>query len=423
MNRAGFRDRLTATLTGEPVALHFLDLDRFKLVNDALGHHAGDQLLREDVADRIRRRTRGSDSVGRLGGDEFAILQPGLRDPDDAAALAQGIIELVNQPFLINGKEIRVGVSVGITLSPQDGVNPEDLLRKADLAMYRAKQDGRGTFRFFASEMEAAVQSQLSLEGEIRQGLARGEFVLHYQPQIRLLDGAVIGVEALIRWQHPIRGLLAPGAFLPVIEDTALMIPLTDWVLKTACAEASRWAASGRELRIAVNVSAVHVERGNLELSVETALNETSLPAHLLELEVTEGLFLPDKPAAVDVLRRLAERRIRISIDDFGTGYSSLSYLRRLPVHQLKIDRSFVIGVADDKKDAALVRAIIGLGHDLGLAVIAEGVERSDQLEFLRSEACDEIQGHLISRPISAAEFDRYLLTARESVAVAGGHA
>jgi diguanylate cyclase (GGDEF)-like protein/PAS domain S-box-containing protein len=409
LNRSGFRDRLTAALNGEPLALHFLDLDRFKLVNDALGHHTGDQLLRE-VADRIRRRVRGSDSVGRLGGDEFAILQPGLRTPDDAAALAQGILDAINQPFTISGQEIRVGVSVGITLSPRDGGDPDDLLRRADLAMYRAKQEGRGIFRFFAPEMEQAVQSQLSLEGEIRQGLERREFVLHYQPQVRLTDGTVVGAEALIRWQHPTRGLLSPGAFLPVIEDTALIIPLSDWVLKEACAEACRWQAAGHTLGVAVNVSAVHVERGNLEASVEAALAETGLSPHLLELEVTEGLFLPDKPAAAEVLRRLRNRGIRVSIDDFGTGYSSLSYLRRLPVNQLKIDRSFVTGVAEDKKDAALVRAIIGLAHDLGLGVIAEGVETGEQLEFLRCEACDEIQGYLVSRPISAPAFGQYLV-------------
>ncbi len=408
LNRTGFRDRLIATLTGEAMALHFLDLDRFKLVNDALGHHVGDQLLRE-VADRIRRRVRGSDSVGRLGGDEFAILQPGLRSSEDAASLAHGIIEALNEPFIVGGQEIRVGVSVGITVSPRDGVDPDDLLRNADLAMYRAKQEGRGTFRFFAAEMEVAVQTQLSLEGEIRQGILRGEFELHYQPQVRVIDGALVGAEALIRWRHPTRGLLAPGAFLPVIEDTPLIIPLSDWVLKTACAEACRWQASGHALRIGVNVSAVHVERGHLEESVEAALSETGLAPNLLELEVTEGLFLPDKPAAVDVLRRLNSRGVRVSIDDFGTGYSSLSYLRRLPVDQLKVDRSFVMGVAEDKKDAALVRAIIGLGHDLGLSVIAEGVETVAQMEFLATEACDEVQGYLLSRPISAAEFDQFL--------------
>jgi len=408
LNRAGFRDRLTAALTGEPVALHFLDLDRFKLVNDALGHHAGDDLLGQ-VADRIRHRVRGSDAVGRLGGDEFAIVQAGLRSPDDAAALAQGLISAIDQPFILGGKEVRVGVSIGVTIYPQDAVNPDDLLRNADLAMYRAKQNGRGTFQFFATEMDVAIQSQLSLEGEIRQGILRSEFEMHYQPLIRVADGAVVGTEALIRWRHPTRGLLTPGAFLPVIEDNSLIIVLSNWVLRTACTEACRWAKAGHPIRVAVNVSVYHVERGNLEASVDAALSESGLPQELLELEVTEGLFLPDKSSAVEVLRRLNARGIRVSIDDFGTGYSSLSYLRRLPVDRLKIDRSFVTGVADDLKDASMVRAIIGLAHDLGLGVIAEGVETAEQLAFLKAEGCDEVQGYLLSRPIPTVELDRFL--------------
>ncbi|MBA4192498.1 MAG: hypothetical protein C0467_31400 [Planctomycetaceae bacterium] len=410
LNRSGFRDRLTAALTGEPVALHFLDLDRFKLVNDALGHHAGDELLRL-VADRIRHRVRGSDTVGRLGGDEFAIVQPRLRSSDDASALARGLIEAIDQPFTLGGKEVRVGVSIGVTLYPQDAVSPDDLLRNADLAMYRAKQNGRGMFQFFASEMDDAIQTQLSLEGEIRQGILRGEFEMHYQPQHRIANGAVVGAEALIRWRHPTRGLLSPGVFIPVIEDTPLIISLSDWILKTACTDACRWTKAGHSIRVAVNVSVYHVERGNLEASVNAALSESGLPVELLELEVTEGLFLPDKTSTVEVLRRLHGRGIKVSIDDFGTGYSSLSYLRRLPVDQLKIDRSFVTGVAVDSKDASMVRAIIGLAHDLGLGVIAEGVETVEQMTFLRAEGCDEVQGYLLSRPIPVDRLDRYLAT------------
>ncbi|CAN5128122.1 hypothetical protein BH11PLA2_BH11PLA2_24520 [soil metagenome] len=410
MNRAGLNDKLATLLIGKPVALHFINLDQFKRVNDALGYHAGDELLKQ-VANRFRRRVCATDIICRLGGDEFAIIQTGVHTPDDAANLARSLIESLDPPFVIGKQELTVRASIGITLFPHDGDDPGMVLKNADLAMFLAKQEGGATFRFFAPGMEIIAQSRLSLEGEIRLGIALGEFELYFQPQVVVSDGSVIGAEALLRWKHPTRGILTPGVFLPVAEDSGLILPLSEWTLQTACEEARGWLTAGRPLRVAVNVSVTQVQRGDLVETVRNILQSSRLPTELLELEITEGLLLPDVPLSSDVLRNLHDLGVTMAIDDFGTGYSSLSYLHRLPVDRLKIDRSFVMRLPGGTKDAALVRAMIGLGHDFGLKVIAEGVETAEQLAFLQAEECDEAQGFFFSPPVPVAEFTMYLAT------------
>ncbi|VTS00819.1 sensor domain-containing protein [Tuwongella immobilis] len=401
LNRSGFRDRLSQSLHSGTHALHFIDLDRFKLVNDALGHLAGDELLRQ-VAERLRLRIRADDVAARLGGDEFAILQPNVTDPLAASGLAQGILETLSRPFDIFGDEVRIGCSIGITFYPQDGTSSEVLLKNADLAMYQAKQSGRGTFRFFTIELEREVQARIALETELRRALERQEFTLLFQPQVDLVRGELIAAESLLRWQHPVRGLIGPGAFLTVAEESGLILPIGEWVLRAACRQARAWLDANCPIRVAVNISVAQFQRSDLAVLVASILQETQLPPEYLELELTESLLLPDVPESERLIAALSKLGVKLAIDDFGTGYSSLSYLRRLPVDRLKIDRSFVSGLPDNPRDATLVRAITGLGHDLHLRVIAEGIETAEQCRFLRSCGCDEGQGFWFGRPLEA---------------------
>jgi diguanylate cyclase (GGDEF)-like protein/PAS domain S-box-containing protein len=393
------------------LALHFLDLDHFKLVNDSLGHDVGDKLLRA-VADRLRSLVRSTDIVARLGGDEFAIVQTNLTHTGGAITLAQKLLDILAQPLEIDGHQLHVTASIGITFYPSDGKTTDSLVKNADLAMYRAKNAGRNTYQFFSRSMNVANQERLTWEYDLREALAKGEFLLHYQPQMEDTLRRLTGLEALVRWQHPTRGLVSPGQFISIAEDSGLIQALGRWVLHTACKQAQAWHAAGLlPCRIAVNVSAVQFKHGDLVATVEEALQASQLPPHLLELEVTESLLMENVTMATTILQKLEALGIHVAIDDFGMGYSSLSYLKRFAVQKLKIDQSFVHDLLTDANDAIIVRAIIGLAHSLGLQVIAEGVETQAQLERLRAEACDEVQGYYLSRPLPVEEMTRFLQT------------
>ena len=423
-NRALLQDRLRQELArarrhGSRFALHLLDLDRFKGVNDALGHQVGDRLL-EAVAERLRSCVREADTVARLGGDEFAILQTGVRGSEDAAELASRITKVVARPFVFNSHEIGTTASIGVTLHPADGGDIDMLLKNADLAMYRAKAEGRDGYRFFASEMRTLAEKLNVLEVDMRNGIARGEFVLHFQPQIDLASGRIIGAEALLRWQRPGWGLLRPVYFLDHAEDCGLIVPINEWVLHEACAEAQAWAGlAGRPLRVAVNLSPVQFRKQDVRRLVLRALEQTGLAPASLELELTENIVMENIERAAASLRRLRELGVGISIDDFGTGYSSLGYIKRFPVDRLKIDKGFIQNLCTDPNDAAIVRAIISLGHGLNLGVTAEGTEVAQHLDHLKAEGCDEAQGNYISPPLPADEFKA--LIQRQEVLMGSG--
>jgi diguanylate cyclase (GGDEF)-like protein len=405
-NRVLFRNQLEeavlrARRSGENLAVHFIDLDGFKNVNDTLGHGVGDDLLR-CVADRLQKTVRDTDKVARLGGDEFAVLQLASELPSGAAVLAARLIEAVKAPCFIDEHQILVGASIGIAVLRTDGLhfNPDDLLKSADLAMYRAKAEGRGTFRFFEPEMDARAQARRSLELELRRALAHRSFALHYQPLVNLQSDSITGFEALLRWSHPERGAIPPAEFIPLAEETGLIVPLGEWVLRQACSDAATWAG---DIKVAVNLSPVQFRTGDLVQSVADALAESNLPPSRLELEITESVLLDKTQTNLSVLRRLRELGVAISLDDFGTGYSSLSYLRNFQFDKIKIDQSFVRHMSEERQSGAIVSAIAGLGESFGIPTIAEGVETLDQLEGLRSRGCTEVQGFFISQPIPAA--------------------
>ncbi|MBK8211344.1 MAG: EAL domain-containing protein [Rhodospirillales bacterium] len=412
-NRTLFQDRLRQALAqsrrlGGETAVLCVDLDRFKDVNDTLGHAAGDQLLRR-VTGRLRTCLRETDTLARLGGDEFAIIQSGPAQPEAAAVVAQRIVERLAEPFDLNGHEAIIGCSVGIALStgmPSD--NPEAVLRSADLALYRAKEEGRGTFCFFEEEMNIRLNARKRLETDLRRALAEEQFQLHYQPQIDLASGRLVGVEALLRWYHPERGPILPGDFIPVAEDTGLIGPLGEWVLQTACRQATRWPG----LKMAVNLSPVQFRMPGLELSVARVLAETGMLGERLELEITESVLLHDTEATITTLRALKNLGVSVAMDDFGTGYSSLGYLRRFPFDKIKIDRSFVCDVAEGGDATAIVRAVVRLGRSLGIRTNAEGVETGPQAEFLAVEGCDEVQGYHFGRPMMAADIEQMIRAA-----------
>lgn len=413
-NRLLLRDRFdqaTAQADREQsgVAVLFLDLDNFKQVNDTLGHNYGDQLLVR-VVERLRGCLRDTDTISRQGGDEFVVLLPHLRNTADIGTIAHNIIEAFVEPFEIESFSINTTFSVGVSLYPDDGREFDMLLRNADTALYQAKDSGRDTYRFFSEKMNMDAQEQLHLQGQLRNAVKHQEFLLHYQPQIDIASGRIIGAEALVRWQHPERGLIPPGKFIPLAERTGLVIPMGEWVLYEACRQAQLWRESGHALVMAVNLSALQFKRGNLLETVSGALKQSGLPAELLELELTESILLQDVDVAIKMLHSPKEMGVKLSIDDFGTGYSSLSYLKRLAVNKLKIDQSFVRDLAEENDSAAIVKAIIQLGHTLQLTVIAEGVETDAQLAFLRDNGCDEVQGYLYSRPVSAGDFINMLI-------------
>ncbi|MBY0338373.1 MAG: EAL domain-containing protein [Acetobacteraceae bacterium] len=400
-NRVGFAERMERELgfrarTGEQFAVLALDLDRFKMVNDTLGHGTGDALLAK-VAARLRGAVRGEDLVCRLGGDEFAIVQFAPGQPEAAQHAAERLVELLARPFIVGGQVLNIGASVGIALYPADGTDLASLARNADLALYRAKSDGRGTFRFFEPEMDTRMQRRRMMEVELRTALSLRQFTLMYQPQLDTASGDIGGFEALVRWSHPERGTVSPADFIPLAEETGLIVPIGEWVLREACREAAGWPLP---VTVSVNLSPLQVRSPGLVELVSGACAAAGLPPERLELEVTESVLLADSDATIGTLRRLKALGVRISMDDFGTGYSSLSYLRSFPFDKIKIDRSFVGGIEAGGEAAAIVRAIIGLGRSLGMGTTVEGVETAAQLDYLRAEGCDQIQGYLIGRPL-----------------------
>ncbi len=426
-NRIGFTQQLLNAIAladrqQHRVAVMFVDLDHFKRVNDTLGHGAGDELLRV-VSARLSASVRGHDAVGRLegeaergsiarlGGDEFVIMLGGIHVPAEAASVARRLVAALAEPVSIQGNEIYVTGSVGIAVYPDDGGDIEALLKNADTAMYRAKEAGRGGFQFYDASMNARALARLTMEGQMRRALDRDEFVLYYQPKMDVATGTIVGAEALIRCQHPDQGLMAPSEFIPLAEDSGLVIPIGAWAIEEACRQLEWWDAKGfAAVPIAVNLAAPHLRERGLPGQVERALLRHGLRRGLLEIEVTESILMADPELSVEIARRLGDMGIQLSIDDFGTGYSSLSYLKRLPIHALKIDRSFVRDLATDPDDAAIITAIIAMAHSLKLKVVAEGVENDAQLTFLRARHCDEYQGFLTHRPMPATEFERLLL-------------
>jgi diguanylate cyclase (GGDEF)-like protein/PAS domain S-box-containing protein len=413
-NRTLFREQLEHALCrmtrNEQVAVHCLDLDHFKDVNDSLGHPIGDGLLSE-VARRLRECVRDGDTVSRLGGDEFAIVQAGAElQASDISSLASRLVEIVGAPYDIQGHQVIIGASIGISVAPDDGSDPDQLLKNADMALYRAKADGRGIYRFFEAGMDARAQARRLLELDLRAALHRGEFEVYYQPIHDIKSDHIICFEALVRWNHPLRGMTPPTDFIPLAEETGLIVPIGNWVLRKACADAAGWS---RDVGVAVNLSPAQFKSRNLVPSVIAALTGSGLAPHRLELEITETVLLQDSEATLATLHRLRDAGIRISMDDFGTGYSSLSYLRSFPFNKIKIDQSFVRELASRGESMAIVRAVTGLGRSLGISTTAEGVETTEQLALLRTEGCTEVQGYLFSRPRPAAEVESMLSEGR----------
>ncbi|WP_137932082.1 putative bifunctional diguanylate cyclase/phosphodiesterase [Mesorhizobium comanense] len=410
-NRSMFRERLDMALEREtvmPFAIFSLDLDRFKAVNDTWGHPAGDWLLRS-VAERLRRCLRNeTDLVARFGGDEFVVMQFNFRGIADAEKLAKRIVEAVARPFRDKNREMHVGVSLGIVTFPNDGSDADTLLKNADTALYRAKSEGRNLYRFFEPGMDAILQARRALEVDLETALPRQEFELAFQPIMNIASGDIIGAEALLRWHSPARGIVAPEDFIPVAEETGMIVSLGDWALRNACAAAATWPPG---LRVAVNASAVQLGSEGFARGVISALAFSGIPASQLELEITETVLMDESKTVLKTLRQLRELGIRIALDDFGTGYSSLGYLRRFPVDKIKIDRSFTRDMRN-RDTAAIVRTIIELGMELGIVVTAEGVETEAQLDMLRHHGCIEAQGYLIGAPSKAADIQR-LLTSR----------
>jgi len=409
-NRTLLHDRLGQQLAharreGSMVAVLLLDLDSFKDVNDALGHPLGDRLLCT-VAQRINTVVRATDTLARLGGDEFLLVQPQVRRSADVITLADKILATVATPLDLAGQELQISTSIGVALFPQDGQDPDALLQHAELALYRAKAQGRGQYRFFEPAMDDEAQARRRLERELRQALEQGEFVLHYQPQLDLASGRLVGAEALVRWNHPERGLVPPGEFIPAAEANGLIRPLGAWVLREACRQATVWRERGWDLSVAVNLSPVQLRHRQLLPLIGVALEAAGLEPARLELEITEGVLMENVEQQGDgLLRGLTADGVRLALDDFGIGYSSLAYLRHLPVKTIKIDRSFVRDLGQDPDALALVRAIVTLGHSLRKRVVAEGIENATQLALLRELGCDEAQGYHIARPLDAAQF------------------
>jgi diguanylate cyclase (GGDEF)-like protein len=396
--RESLAQNLPRTLRGEQLALMYLDLDHFKAVNDTLGHPAGDALLCQ-VAQRLLHCVRAGDVVARLGGDEFAVLQTGAAQPAASTALARRIIDTLAQPFNLEGQQVHIGASIGIAMAPSDGAAADVLLRNADLALYRAKADGRNLLRYFEPEMDARMQARRQLEADLRLALQRSEFTLAFQPQVATDSGRVMGVEALLRWQHPGFGPVAPADFIPLAEDTGLIVAIGRWVLVEACRAAMAWPA---DVRLCVNVSPVQFKSRSLVGDVLDALIASGLPPQRLEIEITESVLMRDTVHALAVLHELRGHGIGIAMDDFGTGYSSLSYLRKFPFDRIKIDRSFVRDVEHGGDALTVVRAISSLGHSLAMATTVEGVETREQMLALQGAGCDEMQGYLFCRPVPA---------------------
>lgn len=409
-NRILFNDRLHQALSraereAKEVGILFLDLDHFKHVNDSLGHPVGDEMLCQ-VAQRLRTLLRKEDTVARLGGDEFIVLLEKLDEPGAAATVAGKMEAAFAEPFMVAGRELFAGVSIGISLYPSDGADAATLVKNADASMYRAKELGRNNYQFYTEDMTQTVNERVRLESELRHALGRGQLSLVYQPQVSLFGNTGMGAEVLLRWHHPTLGEISPARFITVAEETGLILPIGEWVLLQACTQAMRWLQQGLPLRrIAVNISGIQVRRGDFTKTVRQVLEQTGLPSHHLELEITESYIMGQSEQSIDTLLELKKLGISLAIDDFGTGSSSLSYLRRLPVDRIKIDRSFLLGLPDAVHNGAIAAAIVALAHSLQLSVVAEGVETLDQEEFLENLGCEQAQGHLYSWPLPPDEF------------------
>jgi diguanylate cyclase (GGDEF)-like protein len=393
------------------VAVHHLDLDHFKAVNDTFGHPAGDKLLKI-VADRLRSLVRETDTIARMGGDEFVVVQAPIADPGEATVLAQRIIASMSEPFEIDGHQAVIGTSVGIAVGPGDGLRPDKLLRNADLALYRAKGDGRGTFRFFEPAMDLQMQTRRIMERDLRKALLGGEFELYYQPVVNLASSEISGFEALIRWNHPENGLVSPATFIPLAEEIGFIVPIGEWVIRQACATAAQWPG---DLHVAVNISAAQFRSPGLMQVIVGALATSGLQPRRLEIEITETVLLNNREATLAVLHQLRALGIRIAMDDFGTGYSSLTYLQSFPFDKIKIDRSFVKDITESAGSLNIVRAIAALANGMGMTATAEGVETREQLDSVTSEGCTEMQGFLFSKPLPAQEIERLFLSGREA--------
>jgi diguanylate cyclase (GGDEF)-like protein len=413
-NRTLFSDRIALAMAqahrnGHKLAVMFMDLDRFKIINDTLGHSIGDKLLQE-VARRLVDCLREGDTVARLGGDEFLVLLPKVDHVEDVAKMAERILEIFKIPFRLDNYEPFISSSIGIALYPDDGDNVRTLLKNADIALNRAKAQGRNIYQFYTPTMNARAFERMMLESGLRRALEQEEFVIYYQPQISLHTGHIIGMEALLHWQHPDLGLIPPMKFIPLAEDTGLIVQLGEWVLRTACAQNKAWQQAGfPSLCVSVNLSSRLFKQQNLIQSIDRILKETKLDPNYLDLELTEGTAMENAELAIATLRELKKIGVRLSMDDFGTGYSSLSYLKRFPIDRLKIDRSFVLNITVNPDDAAIAMLIINMAHNLNLKVIAEGVETEEQLAFLRLHHCDEIQGFIFSQPVPAKVFTKLL--------------
>jgi diguanylate cyclase (GGDEF)-like protein len=419
-NRASFIERLDATLAyaataNTQFALLCVDLDRFKEINDVFGHAVGDSLLRE-LSRRLQAVTAG-DFIARLGGDEFAVIAAEGTQPASAATLADKLTAAAAEDIEIEGHHLRVGLSIGVAIYPNDGGDAKALVRNADAALHRAKAEGRGTIRFFEASMDERLRARRALQHDLRSALDRGELALHYQPQARV-DGEITGFEVLLRWHHRTQGMISPGTFIPLAEESGLIIPISEWVLREACREAASWP---KPLQIAVNLSPIQFQHGDLPSLVHSILLETGLAAHRLELEITESVLINDLNRAVAMLRRLKLLGVRIAMDDFGTGYSSLSYLQAFPFDKIKIDRSFISNLERNAQSATIVRAVIGLARGLNVPVVAEGVETKDQRAFLAEEACDTLQGYLIGRPRPIGDYAELLGWPAAPIALAAG--
>ncbi|HEY5994411.1 MAG TPA: EAL domain-containing protein [Gallionellaceae bacterium] len=405
-NRNLLHDRISHAISyarryDKIAAVLFIDLDDFKVVNDSLGHNVGDKLLRE-LGKRLTGCVRETDSVARLGGDEFVILLTGMAHRDGVVFVAEKVLDSLSRPFLLEGHEIFISSSIGIATFPKDGEDEQTLLKHADSAMYHAKERGKGHYQFYAAEMNELALERLSMINDLHRALERNEFVLHYQPQVNLKTGKITGVEALVRWQHPQKGMVAPAKFISVAEETRLILPLGEWVLHQACEQAVKWHKDGYDIIIAVNISALQVEEQRLVELVDDALRTTGINPKYLELELTENVLIERSDAIYRIFQQLREKGVRMAIDDFGTGYSSLSYLSKLPIDKLKIDRTFVRNIAEDADVRSIAEAIISMAHSLRLKAIAEGVETPEQMEFLRRLNCDEMQGFQFSRAMPA---------------------